>query len=130
MAVDATDLAEPVLPRKTIVRLPVVLRYLVFTLPVLVVSFAVLMGAAAIARLAGDEVAEWLLNSAGVVALLLMAVDMILLVCALGLKSLIDSDRQRNENRKKQQRKLRRRKRGRGSGRGGRRQNDSSKDTL
>jgi len=91
------------------VRLPFLLRYLVFTLPVLVVSFAVLMGAAAIARLAGDEVAERLLNSAGVVALLLLVVDVILLVGVLGIKSLVDSDLQRNENQKKLRRKMRRR---------------------
>lgn len=135
LAVDVADRVWPSNPSSTpgnFVRLPVVLRYLVFALPVLVVSFAVLMGACAIARLADDEVAEWVLNSAGVVALVLMAVDMILLVGVLGIKSLIDSDRQRNENQKKQRRKMRRRRRGRkhGRGRGPRGRDDSTDEPF
>lgn len=86
-----------------LLRLPVVLRYLVFFLPVLIVSFAVLMGAAAVGRLAGDRIAEWVLQSAALGVALAIAVNVILLVGVLGIKSLIDTDRQRQHNEKMEQ---------------------------
>lgn len=98
-------------------RLPAVLRYLVFFLPVLVVSFAVLMGAGAIARLAGDTVAEWVMQSAAVGVALAMAINTILLVGVLGIKALVDTERQ-DHRRMKMEHMKKRWKRGRGRGRG------------
>ena len=93
------------------------LRNLVFLLPVLVVLFAVVAGGAAVARLGDDQVAEWLMNSAAVVIAVLLAVNLVLLVGALGIKSLLDVEREKQQRRveRMMRRRLRRRGRGRGS---------------
>ena len=105
----------------------------------LVVSFAVLMGAGAIARMAGDGIAEWVMQSAAVGVALALAVNVILLVGVLGIKSLIDADRQHHRREKMERmmewrmrhggrRKGRRKGRGRKRGRRGPRRDDEGRD--
>ena len=69
-----------------------ILTFLVFTLPILVVSFAVLMGGSALARATEDLAAASALQWIAVGLLILTFVDLILLVGALGLNALSDKD--------------------------------------
>ena len=66
-----------------------VLACLVYVLPVLIVAFAVLMGAESLARGAGDGVAARVLWWVAMVCLMGLAADTLLLVGVLGVESLI-----------------------------------------
>ncbi len=61
-------------------------------LPILVVSFAVLMGGSALARATEDMVAARALQWIAIGLLILTVVDLVLLVGVLGLKALGDKD--------------------------------------
>ncbi len=100
-------------------RLQTALRYLVFFFLLLLVSFAVLLGGAAIARLADDRFAAWLLDSAALAVGLLWVIDGILLVGAVAVTVLIESNRQRDEQRMRRRltREIRREDRRRGDDR-------------
>ncbi len=69
-----------------------VLTTLVFALPILVVSFAVLMGGSALARATDDLAAARALQWIGVGILMLTVVDLVLLVGVLGLRALSDKE--------------------------------------
>ena len=69
-----------------------VFTILVFALPILVVSFAVLMGGSALARATDDLPAASALQWIALGLLMLTVVDLVLLVGALGLKALADDD--------------------------------------
>ena len=64
------------------------LSFLVYGLPVLVVSFGVLMGAKALAQETGDATGSMLLWRIALACLLLLVVDILLLVGVLGLETL------------------------------------------
>jgi amino acid permease len=64
------------------------LTFLVFSLPVLVVAFAVVMGGHALADGMGDPAGAVALRWAAIVCLMLLASDVLLLVGALGLGAL------------------------------------------
>jgi hypothetical protein len=69
-----------------------VLTTLVFALPILVVSFAVLMGGSALARATDDLAAARALQWIGVGILMLTVVDLVLLFGVLGLRALSDKE--------------------------------------
>jgi hypothetical protein len=69
-----------------------VLTILVFSLPILVVSFAALMGGSALARATQDAGAASALQWVAIGLLLLTVVDLVLLVGVLGLKALADDN--------------------------------------
>ena len=73
------------------------LSFLVYGLPVLVVSFGVLMGANALARAAGDATGSILLWRIALACLLLLIVDILLLVGVLGLETLSGARRNDEE---------------------------------
>ena len=84
------------------------------------------MGGAAIARMADDEIAAWVMDSAALAVMLALLVDAILLIGVLGIKALMDTDRQQNEYQRREERKrMMMRHGGRGRrGRGGKRPRD------
>jgi len=55
--------------------------------PVLIVSFAVLLGASALTQAAGDQPAAFVLKWIAVAAVMLLVVDLLLLVLALGVNA-------------------------------------------
>ena len=63
---------------------------LVFALPVLIVAFSAVMGAQALSRALADAPGARALDWAGLALLLLLIVDVVLLVGALGLNALAD----------------------------------------
>lgn len=69
-----------------------ILRFLVFSLPVLVVAFGVLMGASALAEALQDAAGSRVLRWVAMTCLMLLVADALLLVGSLGLKSLGDDD--------------------------------------
>jgi hypothetical protein len=79
-----------------------ILRILVFLLPVFVVAFGVLMGGAMLAGATRDAPAATALRWVAMAVLMLGVIDTILLVGALGLKALEDSDRQRESDRSRE----------------------------
>jgi hypothetical protein len=74
-------LIDDVIPRP-------LLLVLVYALPVLVVAFAVILGAAQLAAAMGDAAGGRALVWVAVGALILLVIDVLLLVGVLGLKSL------------------------------------------
>lgn len=68
------------------------LTTLVFALPLMVVAFAVLMGAAALTQAMADEVGARALRWIAAGVLMLAVTDMLLLLGVLGLKALSDDD--------------------------------------
>ena len=68
------------------------LRFLVFSLPILVVAFGVLMGASALAEALHDAVGSRVLRWVAMTCLMLLVSDALLLVGILGLNSLGDDD--------------------------------------
>ena len=75
-----------------------ILTILVFSLPILVVSFAVLMGGSALARATEDLAAAQALQWVAIGLLILTVVDLVLLVGALGLKALGEKDDRDNSD--------------------------------
>jgi hypothetical protein len=71
------------------------LTTLVFALPVLVVTFAVVLGAAALAGGLGDAAGSRGLLWLAMAALVLLVIDVVLLVAALGIRAL---EAERDEN--------------------------------
>jgi len=71
------------------------LTTLVFALPVLVVTFAVVLGAAALAGGLGDASGSRGLFWLAMAALVLLVIDVLLLVAALGIRAL-EADRDEN----------------------------------
>ena len=69
-----------------------VLTTLVFALPLTVFAFAVLMGAAALTQAMQDELGARALRWIAAGVLLLAVIDVLLLLCVLGLKALNDDD--------------------------------------
>lgn len=65
------------------------MSFLVYSLPILVVAFAVLMGAQALTQAAQDAVSSKVLGWIAMGCLLLLVTDMILLLGALGIRELI-----------------------------------------
>jgi hypothetical protein len=61
---------------------------LVFALPILVVSFAVILGAASLAQALGDAAGGRALFWVAIGALILLVIDALLLLGALGLRAL------------------------------------------
>ena len=72
------------------------LATLVFALPILVVTFGVVLGASTLASGLGDSAGSRGLLWVAIVALVLLVIDALLLLVALGLKAL---DQQRDEDR-------------------------------
>ena len=75
-----------------------VLAFLVFALPVLVVAFGVLMGGFALAQAAKDLAGAQVLWWVAMGGLMLLAVDVLLLVGALGVNALSQSDRETDDS--------------------------------
>jgi hypothetical protein len=71
------------------------LTTLVFGLPVLVVTFSVVLGAAALAGGLGDAAGSRGLFWFAMAALVLLVIDVVLLVAALGIRAL-EADRDEN----------------------------------
>jgi hypothetical protein len=71
------------------------LTALVFALPVLVVTFAVALGAAALAGGLGDAAGSRGLLWFAIAALVVLVIDVVLLVAALGIRAL-EADRDEN----------------------------------
>jgi hypothetical protein len=71
------------------------LTTLVFALPVLVVTFAVVLGAAALAGGLGDAAGSRGLFWCAIAALVLLVIDVVLLVAVLGIRAL-EADRDEN----------------------------------
>ena len=65
---------------------------LVYALPVLLVSFAVLMGGFSLASATGDSLGAGVLWWIGMASLMLLAADLVLLVAALGVNHLAQSE--------------------------------------
>jgi hypothetical protein len=65
---------------------------LVFALPLMVFTFAVLMGAAALTQAMQDEPGARVLRWIAAGVLVLAVTDMLLLLCVLGLKALSDDE--------------------------------------
>jgi hypothetical protein len=61
---------------------------LVYSLPILVVAFAVILGAASVAQAMGDAAGGRALSWIAIGALILLAIDVLLLVGALGIRAL------------------------------------------
>jgi uncharacterized membrane protein YgcG len=101
--VGAMVIAPPFAPQDPASRVVVprsVLVVLVFALPVLVVAFGVLMGGAILAQAAQDEGGAIALRWTAAAALMLLIVDLVLLIGALGWNAVsgregaeVDSDR-------------------------------------
>lgn len=72
-----------------------ILTVLVFAAPLLIVVFAVLMAAAALASATGDAVASRVLFWIAMTGLMLLVTDLILLILALGVAAI--DERGRNE---------------------------------
>ncbi len=70
------------------------IKFLVYALPLLVVTFAVLMGAQALSSATGDATGASVLRGLSIGALVLLVVDMILLLGLLGFESLTRNDDQ------------------------------------
>ena len=70
-----------------------VLTTLVLALPLLVCTFAVVLGVSALTQAMQDEVGARALRWVAVGVLVLAVIDMLLLLCVLGLKALNDDDR-------------------------------------
>lgn len=64
------------------------LQALVFALALLVVAFAVVMGGAALAAALGDALLATVLRGVGISLVVLLAIDAILLLVALGINEL------------------------------------------
>ena len=73
------------------------LRFLVFSLPVLVVAFGVLMGASALAESLHDTVGSRVLRWVAMASLMLLVGDALLLVGILGFNSLGDDENSPHE---------------------------------
>jgi hypothetical protein len=71
---------------------------LVFALPLLVVSFAVVMGGYALAHATGDNAAAGVLWWVAMGCLILVCIDLILLVGILGAKALAPPDRRQDRS--------------------------------
>ena len=69
-----------------------VLTILVFALPLLVCTFAVVLGVSALTQAMQDEGGARALRWVSVGVLVLAVIDMLLLLCVLGLKALNDDD--------------------------------------
>ena len=69
-----------------------ILRFLVFSLPILVVAFGVLMGGAALAEALHDAMGSRVLRWVAMGCLMLLVGDAIALVVILGLKALREDD--------------------------------------
>jgi hypothetical protein len=67
-------------------RLP--LKILVYTFPLLIVTFAVLMGAQALSAATGDAAGAGVLRGLAIGTMVLLLVDMLLLLGLLGFESL------------------------------------------
>ena len=65
-----------------------ILKTLVFALALLIVAFAVVMGGAALAAAMGDALLATILRGIGTGLVVLLAVDAILLLVALGINEL------------------------------------------
>lgn len=72
---------------------------LVVALPVLVVAFAVLMGAEALARATGDAVGASVLFYVAMSALMLLVVDLVLMVAVLGVAALAERESREDSSR-------------------------------
>ena len=69
------------------------LTILVYALPVLIVAFGVLMGGYGLAKAVGDPVGGTVLWWIAMGCLVLIVIDVLLLVAALGVSALVASDR-------------------------------------
>ena len=72
------------------------LKTLVFALPVLVVMFAVVLGASQLAGAMGDSGGARLLQWWAVAALVLLAIDAVLLLALLGVRA-VEAEERRDE---------------------------------
>jgi hypothetical protein len=75
------------------------LKALVLALPVLIVAIAVVLCAAALAAGMGDEPGARLLRWWAIAALLLLAIDAILLLAVLGMRALEHEERDAGDDR-------------------------------
>jgi len=80
------------------------LRILVFALPLLLALFAALLGAGALFRALEDVAVARALTIAGVFTGLLLFVDLVLLVGALGLRAVLADDQRGSRRQRRQQR--------------------------
>ena len=81
----------PMSPEIAVVPRPI-LRILVFALPLLVCTFAVVLGVSALTQAMQDEVGARVLRWVAVLVLVLTVIDMLLLLGVLGLQALQDDD--------------------------------------
>lgn len=72
-----------------------VLAILVFALPLLIVTFAVVLGVSALTQAMQDEAGARALRWISVGVLSLAVIDMLLLLCALGMQALSRGDPER-----------------------------------
>lgn len=72
------------------------LQILVFLLPLCVVGFGVVMGAGALTRTMNDAAGARVLAWVAVAILLLGVADLILLVILLGIRALVDDEKDRD----------------------------------
>ncbi len=75
-----------------------ILVLLVYGLPILIVAFAVLMGGGMLAQALGDTVGARVLQWVAVACLMLIVTDLVLLVGALGINSLVKAEEPRDES--------------------------------
>jgi uncharacterized membrane protein YqhA len=75
-----------------------VLTVLVFALPLLIVTFAVVLGVSSLTEAMQDEAGARTLRWISVGVLVLAVIDMLLLLCALGLYALHHGDHERSRD--------------------------------
>lgn len=75
-----------------------VLTILVFALPLLIVTFAVVLGVSALTQAMQDEAGARVLRWISVGVLVLAVIDTLLLLCALGMQALKHGDHERTRD--------------------------------